>query len=77
MMADAELLERARTLFAAVPRSGIVPWEQLRLGHGVDGSAGSFRAPPAARYGQQLLGGARMAVVARVRGDAARPRERS
>lgn len=41
------LTERARALIAAAPRNGIVPWEQLRLPHEVDGSAGTFRAPRA------------------------------
>ncbi|MGU7772739.1 phage integrase family protein [Burkholderia sp. MR1-5-21] len=41
------LTERARALVAVSQRSGIVPWEQLRLPHEVDGSAGTFRAPRA------------------------------
>ncbi len=41
------LTERARALVALTPRTGIVPWEQLRLPHEVDGSAGTFRAPRA------------------------------
>ncbi|MXN80180.1 tyrosine-type recombinase/integrase, partial [Burkholderia sp. 4701] len=41
------LTERARALVAASQHSGIVPWEQLRLPHEVDGSAGTFRAPRA------------------------------
>ncbi|RZF23463.1 integrase [Paraburkholderia sp. UYCP14C] len=39
------LTERARALIAVTQRGGIVPWEQLRLPHEVDGSQGSFRAP--------------------------------
>ncbi|OBR48505.1 phage integrase family protein [Paraburkholderia tropica] len=39
------LTERARALVAAVPSGPIVPWEQLRLPHEVDGSHGQFRAP--------------------------------
>ncbi|WP_455777014.1 tyrosine-type recombinase/integrase, partial [Burkholderia stabilis] len=31
----------------ATPRGSIVPWEQLKLPHEVDGSAGTFRAPRA------------------------------
>ncbi|KWF72038.1 phage integrase family protein [Burkholderia pseudomultivorans] len=45
--AHPELTERARALIAATPRSAIVPWEQLKLPHEVDGSAGTFRAPRA------------------------------
>ncbi|KVN02814.1 site-specific integrase [Burkholderia stagnalis] len=45
--AHPELTARARALVAASPHSGIVPWEQLRLPHEVDGSAGTFRAPRA------------------------------
>ena len=41
------LTERARALIAATPRGSIVPWEQLKLPHEVDGSAGTFRAPRA------------------------------
>ncbi|MGP0833181.1 integrase, partial [Escherichia coli] len=41
------LTERARALIAATPRGAIVPWEQLKLPHEVDGSAGTFRAPRA------------------------------
>jgi len=41
------LTERARALIATAPPRGIVPWESLRLPHEVDGSAGTFRAPPA------------------------------
>ena len=41
------LTERARALIAVSPASGIVPWEQLRLPHEVDGSAGAYRAPRA------------------------------
>ena len=39
------LTERARALIAVAQPSGIVPWEQLRLPHEVDGSLGAFRAP--------------------------------
>ncbi|WP_193102916.1 site-specific integrase [Burkholderia sp. Z1] len=45
--AHPDLTERARALIAATPRSSIVPWEQLKLPHEVDGSAGTFRAPRA------------------------------
>ncbi|MBN3789593.1 site-specific integrase [Burkholderia sp. Ac-20353] len=41
------LTERARALVVESQRSGIVPWEQLRLPNEVDGSAGTFRAPRA------------------------------
>ncbi len=41
------LTERARALIAINNSSSIVPWESLRLPHEVDGSAGTFRAPPA------------------------------
>ncbi|MBN3788948.1 phage integrase family protein [Burkholderia sp. Ac-20353] len=40
------LTERARALVAATPAGPIVPWEQLRVPHEVDGSLGQFRAPP-------------------------------
>lgn len=43
--AHPQLTECARKLIAVVQPSGIVPWEQLRLPHEVDGSQGSFRAP--------------------------------
>ncbi|MFC0403089.1 site-specific integrase [Paraburkholderia rhizosphaerae] len=39
------LTQRARALIAATPVSSIVPWEQLRVPHEVDGSRGQFRAP--------------------------------
>ncbi|MDB0543489.1 site-specific integrase [Ralstonia solanacearum] len=39
------LTERARALITLAPPAGIVPWEQLRLPHEVDGSLGTFRAP--------------------------------
>ncbi|MDN7592073.1 phage integrase family protein [Burkholderia seminalis] len=42
------LTERARALIAAEPTGDIVPWEQLRVPHEVDGSHGQFRAPRAA-----------------------------
>ena len=41
------LTERARALIAKSLASSIVPWEQLRLPHEVDGSAGTYRAPRA------------------------------
>lgn len=40
------LTERARALIAVTSSNVVVPWEQLRLPHEVDGSRGSFRAPP-------------------------------
>jgi len=39
------LTERARALIVAIPAASIVPWEQLRVPHEVDGSRGQFRAP--------------------------------
>ncbi|HHV7525419.1 TPA: phage integrase family protein [Burkholderia orbicola] len=39
------LTERARALIIAAPVGDIVPWEQLRIPHEVDGSGGQFRAP--------------------------------
>jgi hypothetical protein len=42
------LTERARALIVAAPVGDIVPWEQLRVPHEVDGSHGQFRAPRAA-----------------------------
>ncbi|MFK0380233.1 phage integrase family protein [Pandoraea sp. NPDC090278] len=39
------LTERARALIVADRQSAVTPWEQLRLPHEVDGSAGAFRAP--------------------------------
>ncbi|KJJ99665.1 integrase [Burkholderiaceae bacterium 26] len=39
------LTERARALIAEQVRGVVVPWEQLRLPHEVDGSQGQFRAP--------------------------------
>ncbi|RQR51263.1 integrase [Burkholderia sp. Bp9140] len=42
------LAERARALIVAAPTGNIVPWEQLRVPHEVDGSQGQFRAPQAA-----------------------------
>ena len=39
------LTERARALIVAAPSGNIVPWEQLRVPHDVDGSQGQFRAP--------------------------------
>ncbi|MBY4694825.1 site-specific integrase [Burkholderia latens] len=43
-----ELTERARAMIVAIPTGNIVPWEQLRVPHDVDGSQGQFRAPQAA-----------------------------
>lgn len=40
-----QLTERARALIVAAQPTGVVPWEQLRLPHEVDGSQGTFRAP--------------------------------
>uniref|UniRef100_UPI003F4970E8 phage integrase family protein n=1 Tax=Cupriavidus necator TaxID=106590 RepID=UPI003F4970E8 len=42
-----QLTERARVLVAQAPPGMVVPWEQLRLPHEVDGSQGKFRAPRA------------------------------
>ncbi|WP_342310462.1 phage integrase family protein [Burkholderia pyrrocinia] len=42
------LTERARALIAATPSGIIVPWEQIRVPHELDGSRGQFRAPQAA-----------------------------
>ncbi|WP_416270441.1 phage integrase family protein (plasmid) [Burkholderia cepacia] len=42
------LTERARALIVSVPFGSIVPWEQLRVPHEVDGSRGQFRAPEGA-----------------------------
>ncbi|WP_181146917.1 phage integrase family protein [Burkholderia multivorans] len=42
------LTERARALIASAPSSVIVPWEQIRVPHEVDGSRGQFRAPQVA-----------------------------
>ena len=39
------LTERAWALIAEQVRGVVVPWEQLRLPHEVDGSQGQFRAP--------------------------------
>ncbi|MBB5405554.1 hypothetical protein HDG40_007542 [Paraburkholderia sp. JPY158] len=39
------MTERARALVAVTQPRSIVPWEELRLPHEVDGSQGSFRAP--------------------------------
>ncbi|MDR2990358.1 MAG: tyrosine-type recombinase/integrase [Burkholderiaceae bacterium] len=39
------LMERTRALVAATPSGPVVPWEQLRMPHEVDGSHGQFRAP--------------------------------
>ncbi|CAN0626707.1 protein of unknown function [Burkholderia multivorans] len=43
--AHSALTERARALIVAATSGGIVPWEQLRVPHEVDGSRGQFRAP--------------------------------
>ncbi|WP_321788088.1 site-specific integrase [Paraburkholderia sp. J94] len=40
------LTEKARALIVASRHSPIVPWESISLPHEVDGSAGTFRAPP-------------------------------
>lgn len=42
-----QLTKRARALIAQAPQGMVVPWEQLRLPHQVDGSLGQFRAPRA------------------------------
>ncbi|CAM2198507.1 Tyrosine-type recombinase/integrase (plasmid) [Paraburkholderia kururiensis] len=42
------LTERARALVVTATAGDIVPWEQLRIPHEVDGSHGQFRAPQAA-----------------------------
>lgn len=42
------LTERARALIASAPSSVVVPWEQIRVPHEVDGSRGQFRAPQVA-----------------------------
>lgn len=42
------LTERARALITATPSGVIVPWEQIRVPHEVDGSHGQFRAPQVA-----------------------------
>ncbi|WP_018421954.1 phage integrase family protein [Paraburkholderia tuberum] len=39
------LTERARALIVAAPAGNVVPWEQLRVPHEVDGSRGQYRAP--------------------------------
>lgn len=44
--AHSALTERARALVAVTSTGPIVPWEQLRVPHEVDGSCGQFRAPP-------------------------------
>jgi site-specific recombinase XerD len=44
-VAHPALTERARALIVADRQSVVTPWEQLRLPHEVDGSAGAFRAP--------------------------------
>ena len=44
-VAHPALTERARALIVAAPAGDIVPWEQLRVPHEVDGSRGQFRAP--------------------------------
>ena len=41
------LTDKARALVIAGQRGDIVPWEAIRLPREVDGSAGTFRAPPA------------------------------
>ncbi|WP_233838740.1 phage integrase family protein [Paraburkholderia sp. ZP32-5] len=42
------LTERARALVVVAPADRIVPWEQLRVPHDVDGSQGQYRAPQVA-----------------------------
>lgn len=43
--AHPQLTERAHALIAVTTPGVVVPWEQLRVPHEVDGSHGSFRAP--------------------------------
>jgi hypothetical protein len=43
--AHPQLTERAHALIAVTAPGVVVPWEQLRVPHEVDGSHGSFRAP--------------------------------
>jgi site-specific recombinase XerD len=43
--AHLQLTECARSLIAVAQPSRLVPWEQLRLPHEIDGSQGSYRAP--------------------------------
>ncbi|WP_137860684.1 MULTISPECIES: phage integrase family protein [Variovorax] len=45
--AHPELTERARALVPAIAQGDVAPWERLCVPHQVDGSRGSFRAPPA------------------------------
>jgi hypothetical protein len=40
------LTERAHALIAVTRVAVVMPWERLSLPHEVDGSHGSFRAPP-------------------------------
>jgi hypothetical protein len=42
------LTQRARALIIADRQSVVTPWEQPRLPHEVDGSAGAFRTPVSA-----------------------------
>ena len=41
------LTDKARALVVTGQRGDVVPWEAIKLPHEVDGSAGTFRAPPA------------------------------
>jgi hypothetical protein len=43
--AQSALTERARALVVVVTPEPVVPWESIRVPHGVDGSRGTFRAP--------------------------------
>jgi site-specific recombinase XerD len=43
--AHPKLTERARALVTAAPPDPVVPWEQIRLPHEIDGSRGAFRPP--------------------------------
>lgn len=55
--AHQKLTECARNLIGLAQPGSIVPWEQLRLPHEIDGSQGSFRAPraPALKNETKLL----------------------
>jgi site-specific recombinase XerD len=44
--AHPQLTERARALVQVTEPHGVVPWERLRVPADVDGSRGTFRAPP-------------------------------
>ena len=43
--AHPQLTERARALVVTAMREPVVPWENIRVPHDVDGSRGTFRAP--------------------------------